>query len=68
MRAKIGIEAEEVAQILGRERTVISQIETGQRRVDVLEFYAIARALEVSPEELFADLVKKLPHKIQIDR
>jgi transcriptional regulator with XRE-family HTH domain len=65
-RKKSGLKQEEVAQILGRERTVISQIETGQRRVDVLEFYAIARALEVSPEELFADLVKKLPHKIQI--
>ena len=45
---------------------MISLIETGQRRVDVLEFYAIARALGANPTELFDELAKKLPEVIEI--
>ena len=65
-RTKSGLKQEELAERLGRERTMISLIETGQRRVDVLEFYAIAKALGVNPTELFDELSKKLPDSIEI--
>jgi len=65
-RKKSGLKQEELAERLGRERTMISLIETGQRRVDVLEFYAIAKALGVNPTELFDELSKKLPDSIEI--
>lgn len=65
-RKKAGLKQEELAERLGRERTVISLIETGQRRVDVLEFYAIAKALGLNPTDLFEELVQKLPDKVQI--
>jgi transcriptional regulator with XRE-family HTH domain len=65
-RKKSGLKQDELAARLGRERTLISLIETGQRRVDVLEFYAIAKALGLEPTELFEALAAKLPDKIQI--
>jgi len=65
-RMKAGLKQSELAERLGRERTLISLIETGQRRVDVLEFYAIAKALDLNPTELFEELCTTLPDKIQI--
>lgn len=65
-RKKSGLKQEELAAKLGRERTMISLIETGQRRVDVLEFYAIAKALNLNPTELFDELSKRLPDIIEI--
>jgi len=65
-RKKSGLKQEELAERLGRERTMISLIETGQRRVDVLEFYAIAKALGLNPTELFDELSDKLPDNIEI--
>jgi len=65
-RMKAGLKQRELAERLGRERTLISPIETGQRRADVLEFYAIAKALEFNPTELFEELCTMLPDKIQI--
>ncbi|MFT4089611.1 MAG: helix-turn-helix transcriptional regulator [Asticcacaulis sp.] len=65
-RKKSGLKQEELAERLGRERTMISLIETGQRRVDVLEFYAIAKALGMEPRELFDELANKLPEKVEI--
>jgi len=65
-RKKSGLKQEELAERLGRERTMISLIETGQRRVDVLEFYAIAKALGLDPTELFDELSDKLPDRIEI--
>lgn len=65
-RKKSGLKQEELAERLGRERTMISLIETGQRRVDVLEFYAIAKALGLNPTELFDELSDKLPDRIEI--
>lgn len=65
-RKRLDVTQEELALRLGCPRTLITLIETGQRRVDVLEFYAIARALQLDPGELFAELVAKLPPHIEI--
>ncbi len=64
-RKKSGLKQEELAERLGRERTLISLIETGLRRVDVLEFYAIAKAKDLNPSELFDELIEKLPDKVE---
>lgn len=45
---------------LGKAVSHVSMIERGQRRVDVLEFYRIARALQVDPVALFATLAERL--------
>lgn len=56
----------ELAARLGKTQSLVSQIERGVRRVDVIEFYAIARALRVDPTRLFDDVAKRLPEHVEI--
>ena len=61
-----GLQQTELAAKIGKSQAYISNIERGQRRIDVLEFYAIARAMEADPVHLFKTIVDKLPMKIII--
>ena len=65
-RKRAGLTQAEVAQRIGKDQTFISLIERSQRRVDVLEFYALACAMNADPAELYADLVRSLPPKVAI--
>ena len=56
----------QLSERLGRPQPFISKVERGVRRIDVIEFYAIARALRRDPIELFADIVRKLPRQMSI--
>lgn len=56
----------ELAELIGKDQKFISLIERSQRRVDVLEFYVLAKALELDPVRFYATLVKRLPTKIDI--
>jgi hypothetical protein len=44
----------------------ISYVESGERRLDVIEFYAIVMALGLEPIELFTRIVAKLPKQVDI--
>lgn len=65
-RKKAGLTQTELAERLGKDQTFISLVERSQRRVDVIEFYAFAKALNVDPVELYAVLARKLPEKVDI--
>ena len=65
-RKTTGMFQEELAERLGKNQSYVSNIERGQRRVDVVEFVAIARAMSVDPVELFVDVAKRLPKKYEI--
>lgn len=65
-RKSAGVSQTELGRRLGRQQSVISLIESGERRLDVIEFYAIARALGCDPAVLFEALVEKLPQEVQI--
>lgn len=65
-RHEAGLLQEELAGRLGKHQSYISNIERGQRRIDVLEFCALARAMSLDPVQLFGRLAVKLPHKIDI--
>lgn len=65
-RKQSGLKQEELAALIGKDQSYISNIERGQRRVDVLEFCALAHAMGVSPFDLFADIVSKLPRQFNI--
>lgn len=56
----------ELAARLGRPQPFVSYIESGERRVDVIEFYAISRALGHDPSALFARVVSQLPENVEI--
>ena len=49
----------EVARRLGRPQSFIAKYEGGERRLDVIEFIDVARALEAEPCALLAFLLRK---------
>lgn len=65
-REKAGVSQAELARRLNRPQPFISFIERGERRVDVIEFYAIMKALGADPEQAFSELVHKLPARVEI--
>lgn len=48
---------EELARRLRRSQSFIAKIEVGERRLDVLEFIEIARALNRDPSELLSHVL-----------
>lgn len=65
-RQKSGLTQAQLANRIQKDQTFISIIERGQRRVDVLEFVALAVAMEADPARLFAEVLKRLPAKPSI--
>jgi len=65
-RKSAGLTQAEVAERIGKDQTFISLIERSQPRVDVLEFYALARAMNADPAALYAELINLLPNNIHI--
>lgn len=65
-RKEAGLTQAEVGRRIGKDQSYISIIEGSQRRVDVLEFCALSRALGRDPVELFGDFVRKLPSEFDI--
>ena len=65
-RRKAGLTQTQLAELIGKDQKFISLIERGQRRVDVLEFYALATAMGLEPVRLYGELVRKLPAKVEI--
>jgi transcriptional regulator with XRE-family HTH domain len=52
-----GIRQQALAKALRRPQSFIAKYEGGERRIDVVEFIAIARALNADPVKLFRDFV-----------
>jgi transcriptional regulator with XRE-family HTH domain len=65
-RKQAGVSQAELGQRLGKGQKFVSVIETGVRRVDLIEFTAIAQALGYDPVELYAEVVAVLPERVEI--
>lgn len=65
-RKASGLTQTELAKLVGKDQTYISIIERGQRRVDVLEFVALAKAMKADPTSLFEQVLKRLSKRIAI--
>lgn len=65
-RKSAGLRQEDLARKLGKPQSFVSRIETGERRLDLVEFYAISKAMGVDPAQLFAQIAKRLPSKVVI--
>jgi transcriptional regulator with XRE-family HTH domain len=59
MRTSVGVHQKDLATRLGLDQSVISNIERGQRRVDIVEFYRMARALDLDPVEAFKSIARE---------
>lgn len=65
-REERGVGQRELARRLGKHPSWLNKIERLERRLDVLEFVAIARAIEIRPDELIARIDKILPEEVTV--
>jgi transcriptional regulator with XRE-family HTH domain len=65
-RRRATVSQVELARRLGKPQQFVSRVERSERRLDIVEFYAFARALEIDPTDLFAEATARLPHKVAI--
>lgn len=65
-RKEAGLTQTELAERIGRKQGHVSIIETGVRRIDLIEFCAIARAIGRDPVELFAQVYEALPEHLDV--
>ena len=57
VRHDAGVQQQKLAAKLGKPQSFIAKYEGGERRIDLIEFIAIARALGADPMKLFRDFV-----------
>jgi ribosome-binding protein aMBF1 (putative translation factor) len=57
-RKKAGLSQQELASRLKTSQTVIARIESGERRVDVVEFIDLGRALRINPHDVLDELLQ----------
>lgn len=65
-REQMGVTQVQLAKRIGKPQPFVSNFERGVRRIDVIEFYAILRALDADPVAAFAILAERLPKKVRI--
>lgn len=58
-RNKLGLSQRALGQKMGVLASFIGKVETGDRRLDILEFIGYCKGLELDPVEVLADLEKK---------
>lgn len=57
-RKSLELTQREVASMLHRPQSFVAKYETGERKLDLVEFCAVARALKAEPVALFDQFVK----------
>jgi transcriptional regulator with XRE-family HTH domain len=58
-RTQAGLTQRELARRLGRSHSFVGKVESGERRLDVLEFVELAGALGVDPRKLIGQILKE---------
>ena len=59
-RLQVGLKQSELAERVGKDQSWVSLVEGSQRRVDVVEFIDLARALGINPADLQSDIIARL--------
>ncbi|HEY8540089.1 MAG TPA: helix-turn-helix transcriptional regulator [Steroidobacteraceae bacterium] len=58
-REKAGLTQQQLADRLGKPQSFVAKYEGGERRLDVVEFLAIARALDLDPARAVKEIAGK---------
>jgi transcriptional regulator with XRE-family HTH domain len=61
VRKAQGLSQRDLAARLGKPRSFVSKIENRERRIDVVEFIAVATALGIDPKDLLGRVMAALP-------
>lgn len=59
-RRKADLRQQQVADRLGKPQSFVAKYEGGERRLDVIEFIGIARAIGADPVRLFRALIRRI--------
>ena len=59
MRKAAGLTQRQLAKRLKREHSFVGRIESGERRLDVVEFYWVCRACDQDPKSIYDELLKE---------
>jgi len=51
----------ELADAIGKHQSFISDVERGQRRIDIVEAFVIAKALGYEPTDFYQKLIRDVP-------
>ena len=62
-REKAGLTQQQLADRLGKPQSFVAKYEGGERRIDVIEFVGIARALEIDPARAVREIASKYEKK-----
>ena len=57
-RAKAGFKQSDLAERLGRPQSFVSKLERGERRLDLIEFIVVARALNADAAALLCEVAE----------
>jgi len=60
LRNKAGLTQRQLADKLGRERSLIGRLELGERRIDMVEFFWLCRACEADAVKEASRLMREL--------
>jgi transcriptional regulator with XRE-family HTH domain len=64
LRTRANMTQRQLADAVGREQSFIGRIETGQRRVDLIEWVTICQACGVDADAEVAALVRRIAHLV----
>ncbi len=62
-RLEKGLSQRAVAKLLDEDKTYVQRVEQAERRIDVVEFLLLARAIGVDPKQLFNQFVDRIAPK-----
>ena len=63
-RDAAGISQAQLAEILGKPASFVGKYELGERRLDVIEFFVILRALKADEVTLLSEVKDELPEQL----
>jgi transcriptional regulator with XRE-family HTH domain len=66
LRMERGLSLRDVAGTLNKPHSWLHKVERLERRLDVIEFVALAKALGCTPEDLFARVLRVLPDDFEL--
>lgn len=65
-RLELGLSQREVARRLGKHPSFVNKIEKLERRLDILEFMALAEAIEADPADLIKRIRANLSERLEV--
>jgi transcriptional regulator with XRE-family HTH domain len=65
-RKKAGMTQRDLATKLGKPPSWVAKVERGERRLDLVEFIAVARALGLKETDLLRAITAGLPKRLEI--